>query len=806
MGDQTNAIPRGVARTLQAKANAYIKGLVVTQKDVQSLVDTEFTSALNNKRTITAAEELCSLCRQVDFSTVEGESDAEKDYNLGFIKDIINNQRCSLCRLIAASLRLNWGYSPMWNKAGELVRCHVFITGPNNGHGRRELVITPLIDEEEYPEGLQRLGPRQTLNLFVDDLRLVKAETTGSNSVLGRVVPAQCDITLLRDTFRSCVRSHGIQCEWFKFLAVPDWAQRRSIRVEAKSYARNLRVLDVEEGNIIDAPIECQYVALSYVWGGSKFLRLLKENKNNLSSPGALAREVVPRTIQDAMRLVKILGERYLWVDALCIIQDDDSDKLIQITQMDIIYSSAILTIVAASGVDAEAGLPGLHVGSRQPAQYVESIRGLRFVANGPELVDVMKQLRWNTRGWTFQEMALSKRVLCFAPQQCYYLCNRGVLSEDTVLEHPESEGYCQAPVPEFQLSTRAGLWQCYREIVERYSTRDFTCENDVNDGVDGLLNSLSTFEDEAFVCGLPETLLEIALLWLPAGPLRVRDKHRDGDQFPSWSWTGWVGPVIYPSYLPSSKELHTEITDWNIESSGATNALFVDPGYITTGAQVDRGDERGLRRSHDRTFTASPWRKTLKHERGPPTLSASARDIIDPRRSRIQTAFLHFTTQLATFVIYNNPNQHPASTTASANSNIRPCAILHQTDTRPNRPSVISWVGTVFIETSQAETMPMLSQGEFIVLSSTNREMMPTWVTKVALRPEKGLIYSEERFGPLPETDDDDEIGSRTKPMLYNVMWVKWGLEFTSRLGIGQIHRDGWALADGLARRIKLR
>jgi len=56
------------------------------------------------------------------------------------------------------------------------------------------------------------------------------------------------------------------------------------------------------------------------------------------------------------------MGERYLWVDALCIIQDDSMDKEWQIARMGSIYSSAVFTIVAACGVDADAGLPGVRL------------------------------------------------------------------------------------------------------------------------------------------------------------------------------------------------------------------------------------------------------------------------------------------------------------------------------------------------------------------------------------------------------------------------------------------------------------
>lgn len=106
-------------------------------------------------------------------------------------------------------------------------------------------------------------------------------------------------------------------------------------------------------------------MALSYVWGSSPTVTLVKANKTSLLEPGSFRRLQLPRTIADSMRLVDQLGLQHLWVDALCIIQDDADDQSYQIRNMSTMYSSAFLTIVAASGEDANAGLPGLDSSTR---------------------------------------------------------------------------------------------------------------------------------------------------------------------------------------------------------------------------------------------------------------------------------------------------------------------------------------------------------------------------------------------------------------------------------------------------------
>jgi len=57
--------------------------------------------------------------------------------------------------------------------------------------------------------------------------------------------------------------------------------------------------------------------------------------------------------------LVKQLNERYLWVDSICIMQDDLEDKMAQIQNMDQVYSNTVVSLITAEGSDANAGIPG---------------------------------------------------------------------------------------------------------------------------------------------------------------------------------------------------------------------------------------------------------------------------------------------------------------------------------------------------------------------------------------------------------------------------------------------------------------
>jgi hypothetical protein len=86
------------------------------------------------------------------------------------------------------------------------------------------------------------------------------------------------------------------------------------------------------------------WVALSYVWGQVKMPTLQKDSIEHFRQPGSLTEDFVPATIYDAMTVTAALGEKCLWTDGLCIIQDDDDDDLLEfIPRMDSLYTVILL-------------------------------------------------------------------------------------------------------------------------------------------------------------------------------------------------------------------------------------------------------------------------------------------------------------------------------------------------------------------------------------------------------------------------------------------------------------------------------
>ena len=124
-------------------------------------------------------------------------------------------------------------------------------------------------------------------------------------------------------------------------------------------------LVDATQNCLVRACGPARYLALSYVWGNlSNVLETTKENFSQLSKPGALCSETLlshlPATVRDALYLTKAMGERYLWVDRLCIIQNDDEHKVEQLRWMGSIYANSYFTIIAADGQDANYGIRGV--------------------------------------------------------------------------------------------------------------------------------------------------------------------------------------------------------------------------------------------------------------------------------------------------------------------------------------------------------------------------------------------------------------------------------------------------------------
>jgi hypothetical protein len=296
------------------------------------------------------------------------------------------------------------------------------------------------------------------------------------------------------------------------------------------------KVIDTYRHCIVDLPIAPlpSYAALSYTWGataGIKELQLERHNQDQLREEGALQEcGGIPDVIHDAITLCASMAQQYLWVDRLCIVQDDLESKMHQINAMDCIYHMASFTIVAA--VPLGVGLPGVQGRPRKPHYFNHSRRfypKFRFVVDNfkEEVLDSF----WNTRGWTYQERILSRRAIYVTEWQTYYLCGHAAKQEE---------------IGEFAASCNP--WDLHRfgmyvVTVGDYTNRNLTFGSDILNAFAGIGNQFAAAMGKSLCYGLPERFLTNALLWEPAKIFERRQEHPD---IPSWSWAAWKGRIKY--------------------------------------------------------------------------------------------------------------------------------------------------------------------------------------------------------------------------------------------------------------------
>jgi hypothetical protein len=173
------------------------------------------------------------------------------------------------------------------------------------------------------------------------------------------------------------------------------------------------------------------YIALSHRWGNPEEHRPFCTTRSNIAEfEKGIDYGRLPKTFQDAIRITRNLGVRFLWIDSLCIIQDDPDDWKAESQLMEAVFSSAYCTIAATCASGSTDGIfkarpPRDCVTlwtAGKPAVYVcESIDDFQVDVEESEL---------QNRGWVLQERALSSRTIHYTKRQAYWECGEGVRTE----------------------------------------------------------------------------------------------------------------------------------------------------------------------------------------------------------------------------------------------------------------------------------------------------------------------------------------------------------------------------------------
>jgi hypothetical protein len=373
-----------------------------------------------------------------------------------------------------------------------------------------------------------------------------------------------------------------------------------------RTAALNIFVIDTMVMNIIKVSTSVPYFALSYVWGGADTFQLTNDNVEKMAQADSLRKhwKKIPKVIQQSIKLVRELSifgkKRYLWVDALCIIQDNSSFKHSQIAHMDIIYGQACMTIAAVSSATAtdhmlrhedkrdlaqlEQDVNFIEQSKRVRIQYKKMLLDHQGYATSNEDIPVNPDLSeparlentavYFTRGWTFQEQALSRRLMLCTPRGISFQCRQSRQIGSIPVPQaclwgvgpPDVQRYGQDPNMSFATQWWPENLRLYIYLAQDYTRRDLTFRTDILQafaGVTEALLKLSTADLKPFVCGLPLGSISDALFWtsVSRNVEEKQEKAPEGIEFPTWSWansSNWQQSVVYPPHLYSSPARET--------------------------------------------------------------------------------------------------------------------------------------------------------------------------------------------------------------------------------------------------------
>jgi Heterokaryon incompatibility protein (HET) len=555
---------------------------------------------------------LCSLCDGLDLRNLTD--------NGNEVQDIIHQKSllalkqsapsCALCRLFFDQLSDKLAHQnfddSVWSDSPIVLR------------GRQHL------DEDYYPQGIYALKVRcdrakvyAVFGLYPDE----EDSNVPPEGIIigGGIKPPEDRADLLREWIQTCNMSHQ-NCS--------DLANQLPTRI-----------VDVGEDGIrepylkISSPGEtAHYIALSHCWGSNPTAVVRTTTATIGCHKQQLPLSTLPKTFRDAIAITRSLGIQFLWIDSLCIIQDEPADWERESAVMCAVYSQAYLTIAASASKDSSGGcfLPrprGKHVRvkcSLSPTRGGNSNMygngganaGPRysrvFIRPQPLNFDDLDHSHLNTRAWVAQERLLSPRTVHYGADQLFWECRTTRAAEDGVPVSADTQQRLlwdgrlhlfpsSGPHTRSDASLARLVWDWYH-MVENYSARGLTKAGDKLPAISGIAALVSTriaytlWGTEAvdpmamttlYVAGLWSCHFPYGLLWHRRGPeWLARPQLAEGYRAPSWSWAAWDGEVAMPSSadiesssnpaLSTADEIRAAVTPLGLDPRGKLAAGFV--------------------------------------------------------------------------------------------------------------------------------------------------------------------------------------------------------------------------------------
>ncbi|KAL6851841.1 HET domain-containing protein [Trichoderma novae-zelandiae] len=387
---------------------------------------------------------------------------------------------------------------------------------------------------------------------------------------LPRRTDSEASLGWVAEKLRHCDNRHG--CHGKKPVSIGSLPQRILDIGSTDSDRIRLKAFDVDDGEIP------KYACLSHCWGTSRpsstTIANLETHKQGIPC------SVLPRLFRDTITFVRRLGISLLWIDSLCIIQDDQDDWRQEAAKMASVYQNAYIVISASKSSGSDESLFGEIDQQLKPSIVPLPSLGqgvaLCFRKSFTHLPGYMDQrlvksssLPTLNRGWIFQERLLSSRILHFGPQELSWECLRESTCQCTPstavgsgngaadIAYTLSAQRISEPKAIFnheywQRLEEPQLTKVWHMLVEDYTKLHLTFERDIFPAISGIAKGFQPSSRSEYVAGMWTKYLLDDLAWhketMPDDSAKQNERCRRPQVWraPTWSWAAVLGPVKF--------------------------------------------------------------------------------------------------------------------------------------------------------------------------------------------------------------------------------------------------------------------
>ncbi|KAK4118140.1 HET-domain-containing protein [Parathielavia appendiculata] len=387
---------------------------------------------------------------------------------------------------------------------------------------------------EEGEELVGELGTELRFKLF-DSIDIESPVSASRRNLPSDSTLSERNVDLIKGWINGCAANHGNACQ-----GDARWTPTRLLALDP------LRLMETAS---IAAEDDHRYAALSYTRGNDWPDTAVQTSSENLDDrKEGIDLADLPRAFRDAIAVCQALGIRYLWIDALCIL-DDTEDWKREVVMMHKTFGHSEVTIAATSATSPQSSFLARNISAISAAKIGDDKRHVIFTpqeheTSGMRTSDVDGS-PWNRDGWTLVERMLSARVIHFAKNKIYFECRRALRSE-------ENDAESATPGPSISFWPRVEeqaadaeqyrpfLYQQWKAFLAQYTSRQLRRQ-----AADKFLPVRAVAE--LMAAAINDEYLESAGMWrddLAAQLLWYANNDSDGirrmtrtRQAPTWSW-----------------------------------------------------------------------------------------------------------------------------------------------------------------------------------------------------------------------------------------------------------------------------